>query len=380
MLGVCINYYNKNYGGLLQALAMTQFLKNNNVEYEIIVYKKKKDIKFIVSSIPRVFNTILLNDKKESLKKKLGELLHSEFKKNNSIRNSAFEKFCKTYFVNFSDTYYGYEELVQNSTKYNVVLSGSDQLWSPAGLPTNFYNLQFCAPSVKRISYASSFGVSYIPWYQKKRTRNYLEKMDCISVRENTGARIINELTGKIVKVVLDPVFLLTKQEWDKLIPEKRSYKEEYIFAYFLGDNQEYRKAVTRFAKAKNLKIVTLRHLDQYVDEDELFGDYAPYDISPSDFLNLIRGASYVFTDSFHGSVFSIIYSKQFMSFYRYASNSSTSKNSRIDTLLENLGLSERRYININDVDNYINYSRVNENLDKLRLDSINYLMSAIKE
>ena len=91
-------------------------------------------------------------------------------------------------------------------------------------------------------------------------------------------------------------------------------------------------------------KIIALRHLDQYVPNDENFGDIALYDVAPDRFLNLLRGASYVCTDSFHGSCFSIIHRIPFVTFNRYADGSKHSKNSRIDTLCGNLGLQERRY------------------------------------
>ena len=87
--------------------------------------------------------------------------------------------------------------------------------------------------------------------------------------------------------------------------------------------------------------------MDQYVSEDENFGDIAPYDVAPDRFLNLLRGASYVCTDSFHGSCFSIIHRKKFVAFNRYAEGAKHSKNSRIDTLCGNLGLQERRFVSV---------------------------------
>lgn len=106
----------------------------------------------------------------------------------------------------------------------------------------------------------------------------------------------------------------------------KKEMDEPYIFAYFLGANPEYRKQVRKLAKSTGLKIVALRHMDQYVEDDESFGDYAPYDVAPDRFLNLLRGAEYVCTDSFHGTCFSIINEKRFMIFNRYANTSATSK------------------------------------------------------
>lgn len=381
MVGVCIKYFHENYGGMLQAFATTKLLEKYNVKYELIRYQKKKDINFIIKSIPRMFNNVLINDKYEAFQKKLSFKKHPEFAANDKIRMDAFHQFREKHFADkLSEVYYGFNNLKEGAKKYSIVLTGSDQLWSPAGLPTNFYNLMFVPDNIRKISYASSFGVKYIPWYQKKRTAEFLNRIDFISMRENAGKRIVKDLTGKDVPVVLDPVFMLDSDEWNKLIPYKSEFNEPYIFAYFLGKNSEHRKAVKEFAEKKGLKIVTLRHLDQYVEEDESFGDYAPYDVGPDKFLNLLRGAAYVCTDSFHGSVFSIIHKKQFIIFNRYSDNSKHSKNSRIDSLCENLGINNCRYNGDIEffIDNKIEYKNVDEKLNNLKLESMNYLETAL--
>ena len=156
---------------------------------------------------------------------------------------------------------------------------------------------------------------------------------------------------------------------------------EPYIFAYFLGANPEYRKQVQKLAESTGLKIVALRHMDQYVENDEAFGDYAPYDVAPDRFLNFIRGAEYVCTDSFHGTCFSIINEKKFMIFNRYVNASATSKNSRIDSLCQNLGVSERRFSgDILEIQKDINYAEVKNNLNNLQQKTIEYLDAALSQ
>ena len=380
MIGVCIKYFHENYGGMLQAYATTKLLKKYGIEYEIIRYEKIKNIAFIIKSIPRIFNNILLNDKYEAFQKKMSFKRHPEFAINDNIRMKAFDRFRKEKFENkLSEIYYGYDQLKNNVKKYDAVLTGSDQLWSPAGLPTNFYNLMFVPDNIRKISYASSFGVKYIPWYQKRRTANYLKRIEFISMRENAGKEIVKKLINRDVPVVLDPVFMFDKSEWEELIPVKQKYNEKYIFAYFLGNNPEQRNAVKKLAERTNLKIVTLRHLDQFVEEDETFGDYAPYDVAPDDFLNLLRGAEYVCTDSFHGAVFSIIHKKQFVVFNRYTEGSKHSKNSRIDSLCQNLGIENCRYDgNITNIlYKKIDYKNVDINYQKLKKESEEYIKKA---
>ena len=236
----------------------------------------------------------------------------------------------------------------------------------------------FVPDDIEKISIASSFGVGQIPWYQKKRTAHFINRIEHVSMRENRGKEIVKELTGRDVPVVLDPVFLLSKEDWDKYIPEVKVYDEPYIFAYFLGENPLYREEVKMLSKKTGLKIVALRHLDQYVETDESFGDYAPYDVSPDKFLNLIRGAEYICTDSFHGTCFSIINEKKFMIFNRYSDASKVSKNSRIDSLCINLGISERRFVgNIMSVLDEIDYHSVNIKLNKLKSETDKYLDKA---
>lgn len=344
MIGVCLKYFHENYGGMLQAYATVSMLEQRELEYELIQYEKQRTPMGIVRALPRLLNGVLLNDKYEALLKRLGKKQHPEFTKNDAIRMESFRKFKESHFTRLSPVFKGYDGLCEGAKRYSAVVTGSDQLWSPAGLPTNYYNLMFVPDGVRRISYASSFGVKNIPWYQKTRTAQFLNRIEFISTRENRGSQIVKELTGRDVPTILDPVFMFDRAGWQRLVPVEKELDEPYIFAYFLGENPEHREAVKAAAKELGCKVVALRHLDQYVPGDESFGDIAPYDVGPDRFLNLLRGAAYVCTDSFHGSCFSIIHEKLFVTFNRYSEGAKHSKNSRIDTLCGNLGLQDRRY------------------------------------
>lgn len=383
MIGVCIKYFHENYGGMLQAFATVTMLEKRGLEYELIQYQKHYSLWGKLKQVPRLFNSILLNDKKEAFLKKMGKRKHPDFLKNDSIRLAAFDSFKKEKFTQLSPIFIGFNALCKGANRYSAIITGSDQLWSPAGLPTNFYNLMFVPNHIRKISIASSFGVKYIPWYQIKRTREYLNRIEFVSMRENRGSEIVKELTGRDVPTILDPVFLFNATEWADLIPSKEEYKEPYIFAYFLGNNPSFRNAVTAVAKRLNCKVVTLRHLDQYVESDESFGDYAPYNVDPARFLNILRGASYICTDSFHGSVFSIIHHKPFVTFNRYDEKSKHSKNSRIETLCNNLSLTNRRFSNsenlFKQLTEEIDYTSVDKKLQQLRKHTDNYLNEALE-
>lgn len=382
MIGLCIKYFHTNYGGMLQAYATTAALDTMNIEYELIRYQKKRTTVEKIQSIPRLLNGVLLNDKYEGLLKKIGEVKHPAFAAQNAVRTEAFHRFEKAHFRKLSPVFVGYQALCAGTDRYAAVVTGSDQLWSPAGLPTNYYNLMFVPDNVKKVSFASSFGVSDIPWYQVKRTREYLNRIRHISMRENRGAEIVKELTGRDVPVILDPVFFFDRQAWETLLPPTEKEWDNYIFCYFLGDNPEHRKAAQKLADCTGKKIVTLRHLDLYVAGDENFGDYAPYDVDPARFLNILRNADYVCTDSFHGSAFSILHEKKFVVFDRYDDRSANSKNSRIQSLCINLGLENRRYISQGDIleqmENKIDYAAVQERIACYREHMKQYLQQAL--
>ena len=381
-LGICACYQHKNYGSQLQSYATTVELARRNIDFEIIRYKKKTTPLLLIKSLPRLLNPIFINDRIiETSQKKMMLKLHPQLAQDNAVRNAAFDKFSQSRFKKLSPVYYGYEQLKEQSKKYTAVMVGSDQLWSPSGITSNFYNLMFADNNTVKISYATSFGVSQINPRYHKIYNTFLNRLNFISVRENSGKKIVEELSSNKAEVVCDPVILLDAEQWLKEIPNKRLYDEPYIFAYFLGKSAEYRDAVAKFAKQKGLKIVTEPHMDSYNKADENFGDYTPFDIGPAEFVNLIRNAEYVFTDSFHGSVFSMLYQKHFLVFNRYSDNSSSSKNSRIDSFCKNYGLSDRRYNgNIADVENKINYEDVLGKVDEHRQKSKAFLDRALAD
>lgn len=382
MIGLCLKYEQVNYGSKLQALATLRLMEEIGLDCKVIHYGKG-GLWFKIKSLPRIFNSTFRQDKIEAWSRQRAYKKHPELLPLINQRSQIFKRYDSQYFDKYEIKGKYYSDIKDIASQCDAVVTCSDQLWSPAGLGTNFYNLMFVPDDILKISFASSFGVSSIPWYQRKATARYLNRIDYISCRENRGAEIVKELTGRDVPVLMDPVFAYDMMQWENIVPYQRTYDEPYVFCYFLGNNPEQRKAVKQFANSKHLKIVCLKFLDQYVDSDNDFGDIAPFDVDPNKFLNILRNAKYVFTDSFHGCAFSIIMHKNFVIFNRYASNSSSSKNSRIDTVCENLGLNSRRATggsNLNDiVDKTIDWSIVDEKsvfyAEKMR----EYLSNALK-
>lgn len=342
MIGLCLKYEQINYGSKLQALATLRLMEELGHECRVIHYEKA-GLWFKIKSLPRIFDATFRQDKIEDWSRSHAYMQHPEVAPMLAQRKQIFKEYDAKYFDKYEVKGAYFSDIQKIALNFSAVVTCSDQLWSPAGLGTNFYNLMFVPDNVKKVSFASSFGVSQIPWYQKKATARYLNRIEYVSCRENRGAEIVKELTGRDVPVLMDPVFAFDKERWNDLIPQQQIYDEPYILCYFLGSNIAYRDAVKRFAEKKKMKIVFLKFLDQYVEYDDTFGDITPFDVDPNKFLNILRGANYVFTDSFHGCAFSVLMQKDFVVFNRYVDSSGASKNSRIDTVCDNLGLENRR-------------------------------------
>lgn len=380
-IGLAVCYDTKNFGSQLQVLATVKKIEDLGYNTEIIRYKKKITPAFVMQTIPRLFNVSFIKTKLASKKKKREIQKHPEIERNISVRNKRFEQFVSEYFTNLSKLYAGWENLVKETAKnYDVFLCGSDQLWLPNNLGSHFYTLEFAPDNKPKISYATSFGVSQIPRNQRKSTARYLNRFQHLSTREIAGQKIIEDLTGKKVDVVCDPTLLFDAEDWSKMIAVKRIIDEPYAFCYFLGTNEEHRKAANEFKKQTGLKLVTCPFLDNFVEGDQTFGDIQIYDMDAADFVNLIRYADYILTDSFHGSVFSILHHKKFMTFNRFNAGAKNSKNSRIDSLCTLLGLTERRFAgNVMDVQKEIEYSSVDEKLKELRDASASFLENSLR-
>lgn len=380
--GLCVRYDCDNFGSMLQILATQKAIKDTGWEYEIILYDKKTPM-FYLTNITRIFNPYFMKGKLEGYRKNQKLKNYPDVQTGNKIRNQYIEKYRKKYIGPYSMIYKGYNNLVENTYNYDAIIVGSDQLWTPAGIKSKFYNLLFVPDQIKKISFATSFGVNKVPKSQRKMTSKYLGRIDCISVREIKGAEIVKELTGKEAIVALDPTLLYTGDEWKAIFPVERIIDEPYILAYFLGNNEEHRDAVEQLKKETGLKIITIPFMDMFVERDLIFGDEKLFEVGPVEFLNLIRGAEYICTDSFHGTVFSILNHKQFITFNRTCNTDKQTRNSRIDSLFELLGLEKRRYRDITSISGQIkeliDYCKVDEKLKKLRMKTNKFLKEALK-
>ena len=317
-----------NFGNRLQNYALQQSITSLGLKASTLV-DKRLGRGFLIKNVAKLF-----------LKRSNGKI---RFK---NLEDYAEEP-RKYNFQKFNDKYIEMHRLHTSkiyfpssvSDNFDFFVVGSDQVWNAEGWNgkyglANWYNytLQF-APPEKRIAYAASFSINKLPCQWEKPFAEVLPQFKAISVREETGAEIIRNLTGLEVPVVLDPTMLLTVSEWRKIETHTLEDTEKFILTYFLGPQSEniYRE-IEKKASDLNLPVINLM-------------DYKSkyYCSGPDRFLELVDRAEIVYTDSFHGTVFSILFHKQFYLYQRNLTLEGYSDmGSRLDTLLKKTQLTER--------------------------------------
>lgn len=379
-------YFQPNYGSQLQAYA-TQMafeklgLENETIQIDGLVQEinKAKYMYFL----SRIFDINTIKDKWATVRKIIAKKRNPEYAKNLAIRNGMFKSFAKDMFK-ISDSYGSKAEITSKADLYSAFVVGSDQLWLPSNIAADYYTLNFVPENIPKIALATSFGVSSLPPKQASSAAKFLNRIDYVSIREKSGQKLIKDLAGRDVPVVCDPTLMFSNEDWTSITPQERFYNEKYIFVYFLGNNPEQRELIKRVQKETGYKIVQLAHCDEFIKTDVGFADEAPYNVGPKEFIQLIRDAEFVFTDSFHCSVFSMLHQKTFFTFRRYNSEGNVSTNGRLYSLLSLVGL-ENRLLNgseiANDVINSsINYSNVMKKLAEMREFTWNWLADCLKK
>lgn len=383
-IGLVTCYFHHNYGSMLQAYATEMIMQQMGLPFQTIAckapinYMQENKILYIVKKL-------LIADWKMRLGKMKIERAKKEnpmFEKNWEIRNKAFDQFAETFF-HVSPYCKNREELTKMAENYSAFLVGSDQLWRTDSVEHGYYTLEWVPDHIRKIAYSTSIGVKEVPWFQVEKNKRFMNRFDHIALREQSACDLVYKLTGRKVPVVLDPTLLFTGDQWLEIQQQEPLTNGKYIFCYLLGDNPLQREFIKRVKEKTGYKIVALQQLDDYIPSDEGFADEAPY-VGPREFLNYIRNAEYVFTDSFHCSVFSILYKKNFFTFSRFAEGAKQSTNTRIDNLLHITGLEERRMTKDKTIEEVVNFKRnfggVDEKLNALRKSSMDYLYNAFKD
>lgn len=258
--------------------------------------------------------------------------------------------------------------------RYDAVICGSDQVWNPdiTGGDMSYF-LDFCDEDTKRIAFAPSFGISEFPADFSNMIRGELEKFHALSARETPGQALLSDLLGKEVPLVCDPTLLMNACDWELLEESHSAAEGEYILYYTIRSSQTLWDKCRVFAREKGLKIVVVggNWLKQWKQRDDQIR-YA-VDIGPEEWLYLVHHARYVFTNSFHGTAFSINYRKDF-----YVEFSSLT-NSRLEQIVRTLGLCGQIVGEAQLTGAAVDYSVADRLLPEIRETSMNYLSRALE-
>lgn len=377
VIGLCLAFKGANYGALLQSYATQYVLDKRGIRTEILDYTRGRTHRFILSPEAFVYCSV----------KKLSLIWQTHFAKpvpldeahraNKAVRTEIGRDFCRRRLHDIVAVN-GYDALTSRAATYSAVMVGSDQMWSPEVSFSNFLSLMFAPDGVRRISYATSTGVEKYPWYVYRQARVFLNKIDFLSVREQAGYEIIKKITGREAQIVCDPTYLISKAEWETLIEKREVTSRGYVFAFFLGCNAAMKTLARQYAVAYGLRLVGILS-NEVVEDDSLYYDEVLTGQTPEDFINLIRYADCVFTDSFHAFTFSIINEKEVYVSYR-VKKGVRPRNQRIDNIVKKFGVEERL---VRNPQNYvfdkapIDYGRVTAAVEAFRAESIAFLDSA---
>ncbi|CRZ34068.1 polysaccharide pyruvyl transferase [Herbinix hemicellulosilytica] len=356
-----------NFGNRLQNYALQEILKSLGFHVDTLIIKSKP--KEIPPMSKRIIN-LITSPPDEIIRRLVYRfLIKKREDKIENVRTRLFRKFTYKYIREVDYGIYDYDEPQILSDRYDYFIAGSDQIWNPSYTKgSSIYFLAF-AKRHKRITYAPSFGVPQIPSEYQECYKRMLSDIPYLSVREEAGADIIKNLTGRTVPVLVDPTLLLTKEQW-MAIAKKARYKPggQYLLTYFLGgipDN--YKKRIKAIAKKRHLEIVNLGDIKEKY-----------YLAGPDEFIDYIKDSTAVLTDSYHGTIFSIIFNKPFVVFDRV---SKLQMFSRIDTLLNTFNLQARKIENMSlERDLFrIDFSHIPHILEKERSKSMAYLKKCLK-
>lgn len=328
-----------NYGAELQCCALYRKLQQLGYDAEVINYLFGIHPEHVFDGEKRTVPIPL----KQLIKVKLLPVVQNMFcmfhQKNKRLRNKRFDEFHAKYNHLTSTVYPSVKSLYEAKFNYDVLCIGSDQVWNyMKGYSLEPFFACFDKNNTKKITYASSIGLSSLSVEAEQVFKKELASFAYISVREQQASEILEKLLDRKIDVVLDPTLILNKQEWIEVAKYDMCPKEKYLLVYIVTIKPcDYVLTLARhIAKQRNLKIVRIcrdaypEHSGSDVEEILTAG--------PSDFVGLFSKAEFVVTNSFHGTVFSINFSKPFYSVIK----SHHSTNSRLTSILKKLGLEDR--------------------------------------
>ena len=317
-------YEGNNYGSVLQAYALPKAIEAMGYPCRILGYHPSKAI----SLKQKIVNRSLIATVRYKVNEKAMQLFGKKNISSGTTDSMAlFHAFRETE-MQVTERCSNAASIMQACGEDAVFICGSDQIWNPYYYDP-YYFLSFVKEKKNKISYAPSFGVSQIPDSKKKVIQDSLSSFEYLSVREQSGKKIVDSLTGKSAQVVVDPTLLLPMEQWNSISIDNHE-DEPYLFCYFLSKNEDYLCVAKTIAEKFHLKVRMLPMVAADFTRPETINQA----VGPREFLGYIKNAAFVLTDSFHCSAFAIRYHRQFYVLQRFASNDIRGQNSRIESLL----------------------------------------------
>ncbi len=326
-IGILTFHKAVNYGAVLQAYALQKKVTDLGYDAELINYGSIGTAEAYAPAINKnIFNKLskyvfspvsqfrhLVRRFELLIIKRAEDFL---FKKDIEKQTESFSSFRKNNLKISNKSYHTYKDLKSLESFYDGVITGSDQVWNPQITQNDLaYFLHFLKDNSKKISYAASFGTENVLEEFQNKIAPELQSIKHLSVREDTGAKIIKNIVNRDAQVVVDPVLLLSDKGWKAIIPEN-NINEPYIFCYAFSDNPEIRLMCKYLSKITGSKIVRLSlYPESFQRTKEYFNISTIYvnDSGPLEFLSYLYKASFIVTNSFHGTIFSINFKKDFI-------------------------------------------------------------------
>ena len=354
-IGIVTQPLYNNYGGLLQNYALQQVLKRLGHEVKTIDFVGRTSFTRYLLSICKQLLIAILKRRHPQIRPYVAIP---------TFRNPIMADFVNNH-IDRTRIVHSYNKKIVSEEHFDAVITGSDQVWRP------MYNryiddmyLRFVPDSIKKIAYAASFGVDTWEYNAKQTSRcvKQAKRLDAISVREATGVELCRTHLGVNAEHVFDPTILAGSEAYKPLLKEKTE-EQDYLFAYILDITPEKQAYVENMAKSKGLKAI-IKSADKNAT------------LSVEDWLSMIANSSMVVTDSFHGTVFSILFHRNF-----YSIVNAERGGTRFKSLLSPLGLDyrlvdDKQFKELKDTS--IDWQYVDAQLERQRTESLNFLINAL--
>lgn len=353
-VGILTWHYYPNFGSSLQAFALQESIKELGHDVHILNYRN-----------PRISKA----SNRDGLRVILSRLLGGLFPRFKYAHLNYMKKYLKQ-----TKPIYDGEGVKELSKQFDTIVFGSDQIWAP-----NVYNPIYqgvYSPNCIKVSYAASIGLPAIPKKLEKAYHDNLCGFSHVGVREEEGRKVLKIQCGIDSEVVLDPTLLLPVFRYKAMERHAPIVKAPFVFCYFLNANNQYKQCVETYSNKLGLSVIGF---SARADDSDWMT--VVKDVSACEFLWLIHHADFIFTDSYHGTIFSLLYHKNFRTFMRFSEDDPIVQNSRIRQLDKYFGLTSVIQNPKQLVSDYrFDYDKFEASLAQLRKDSLTFLKKALKE